>query len=1751
MAMQTVICGDPANVNFDLIAVDGLARGLSSESSSWLKNKLEGANRCARILFYNYPLEELLHSRRAIKSHALQLLRLVRESRQDQGQSRLIVFVAADLGGLIVKEALIEASRHSAEFANIKASTRLVAFVGTPHRWQSHDELETKLAEFLSSTSSGDLTFRGIHRLAKTIVSVSHEFSQTGMLIRSRIISVYSTHRDAPKIQDHITATFGIPMEIRCAIDKPLKTGTDVQGEVCNGISEVLDLGLEPILSVATTPDILSTVRDVVMCQEPCPRPLATHDLDRDLVRWLEKCPLFEQWTSYMGCSIFHIQGPIMNLSAVAEYAFQRASAFATVAEEKHKKPFALYFKFDRNDCQRNNIASMSRMFLAQIINQLSALPSSFITSSFEVLLLSESFTDQDIFFLLNTIRNLCPEKWTTWVLDGLDQCDRVSCDHFLSQLATIATQSEARFRIFITTSDPQHTRTHLAKPGVEYLHLDLESSGDLREEEQAVGKTIFLEDEFEAFEPYSSQLASLSEACQFDKELLIMTYEWLRHQCPRWLTGTSIQEGLKGLSPPSRHALLEQALGNIPLSARRTGRAMLLWIARSVRPLASLELASALGVDFAGFQPLDVDAFMHEAFGPLLAIRDGEAQFRQPWVRELILSRKEQEFWYAPSSPENDHREIAKTCLRFLSLPETVTRMISQNEGSCTSNILLDSRHDLLSYATQYWPVHYRLGYAARDDNVPTPPELATLLGNARALGAWLSAHGALSPPHLRPNRSYLNPLPVVSYLGFEQVVKDLLKDLLSEVHGAPETVQLIQDALYEASRMGHNHIVTMLLAVPFLLPVEGVIMSMDVAATSRHFDTTEALLGYVMRKHNEKATSVQCPENLLYRLAWSGKAKLLRKLFAVQLATKSLSPVTLSRMFSCAASGGRADFITTLLQCGVEVDDELKVDGFDPDVAIMNAAVKSGSGEVTKVFAAMNVNLETKDSYGLTALQKAVLLGHHQVTKVLLDAGANTASVEVEVLTYGGSVPTPTFVQVAVQCHIQCLTLLLENGASPDANADSYTALLHSAITGNLGMAKLLLKHGARVDGVGKWNPLCGAVEGIQVTKLEMVSLLLDHGADVNSLSQGYTPLQGAAAGNAMEAAKLLLEYGADISIHGTYVDALGQASSLGHAEMVRFLLKAGCDPNRADSQTGLNAIQIAAQDKHPQCIQALLDGGAEIEAPDGRAGPLFLAAGAGCLESVKLLISRGANLEAICQDPDNSGFGFNPLLIAAMQGEVEIVRALLAAGANVRIQIREQLTALHFGAMAQNDEAVLRALLEYTPDLNALDSDHSTALHSLMLNDFPTLGSAKILVNRGTDLTIRDFTGATALHMAVAKGKDEIAKYLVSCKANINGVEAAAGGPLHIACGTQNFEMVKFLVANGAQVDLLHSFAGTPLHAAIASRIVGDGVKAQLREDIIRYLVLEQEADVTVHGGTHFYTVLNAACMQPNLALLEFIMDQGAVLDDINVAAPNGCRPIHFATFQSVEHISHVLANGAVIDVRDKLGRTILHTAIGSGRPDVVQKVLSIGGRQLVREKDRDGWTPLMWAVRRCDGWGTSMDELADIVRLLLDHGADLWATGRQGEEMGWSALRLARYYGHTGEVISLLTPKKKEGVNGKGEVTMWNVRAHRSRQATVFAGAYCDLCLYGIYGIYYQNRKTDFCLCSKCYPYRDEVFPEGMTWTIGGDSEEFLPGSRDDEGEEQEEIPDEIQPRSPEQVKQVHTVEADYWSDSDSE
>jgi ankyrin repeat protein len=291
----------------------------------------------------------------------------------------------------------------------------------------------------------------------------------------------------------------------------------------------------------------------------------------------------------------------------------------------------------------------------------------------------------------------------------------------------------------------------------------------------------------------------------------------------------------------------------------------------------------------------------------------------------------------------------------------------------------------------------------------------------------------------------------------------------------------------------------------------------------------------------------------------------------------------------------------------------------------------------------------------------------------------------------------------------------------------------------------------------------------------QVQMVELLLTAAADPLLLDtrMGASALHKAAQSGVIDAARLLLDHGAFIDqqapIHGhtPVVDAAWHK----RLPMVRFLLERGASPDiHPHAYTVDQLFDFGFGDDDVVPYREAFDRARRRRA-DRASNPLRTAALGGDVEAVRAAIADGAAVNQMSVD------GHTPILDAAREGHADVVALLLESGADPRIvdQGNMKATPAHkAGYMGRTD--VMRLLVaDLRLELDAQGPYNGyTALHDAVWHGHTD--TARVVIDAGARLDLRDLYGRTPLDMARDYGYSE----LVDLLERAEGARPAADAP-----------------------------------------------------------------------------------------------------------------------------------------------------------------------------------------------------------------------------------------------------------------------------------------------------------------------------------------------------------------------------------
>ena len=215
--------------------------------------------------------------------------------------------------------------------------------------------------------------------------------------------------------------------------------------------------------------------------------------------------------------------------------------------------------------------------------------------------------------------------------------------------------------------------------------------------------------------------------------------------------------------------------------------------------------------------------------------------------------------------------------------------------------------------------------------------------------------------------------------------------------------------------------------------------------------------------------------------------------------------------------------------------------------------------------------------------------------------------------------------------------------------------TALYYASLCGFSGVVKYIIcTHG---EDVNAWSGYHGTPLRAASYKghIDVVRVLLDHGANVNTSDKKNTPLISAYHGRHLEIMRLLLGNGADVDAPDDLDDSvLNRASKHGQADVIHLLLQHNADVNYKGflDWTPLQGALLYGQTK---VVQLLLDHGADVAQSSGDSPPLHIAIRDHFFEIVQLLLEHGADV-TIRDVRDRT-----PYQVAKSKGLTEIAQLL----------------------------------------------------------------------------------------------------------------------------------------------------------------------------------------------------------------------------------------------------------------------------------------------------------------------------------------------------------------------------------------------------------------------------------------------------------------------------------------------------------
>ena len=391
-----------------------------------------------------------------------------------------------------------------------------------------------------------------------------------------------------------------------------------------------------------------------------------------------------------------------------------------------------------------------------------------------------------------------------------------------------------------------------------------------------------------------------------------------------------------------------------------------------------------------------------------------------------------------------------------------------------------------------------------------------------------------------------------------------------------------------------------------------------------------------------------------------------------------------------------------------------------------------------------------------------------------------------------------------------------LLQKNADVNApQVDGTTALHWAAQADDLETAELLIRAGAKVmqpNQAGATPLLLACING----SAAMIEALVKAGAGVNAplTRSGDTALMIASRSGKVGAVKVLLDAGSKVNAREDWggTTALMWAVSERHPAVVKLLIERGADVNARS-----NFVPSASGRGFEGTTPSASSPGKPEEFASGSLTPLMFAAREDDLESARLLVEAGADVNAL------GGDGKNALSLAVFDGSYDVASFLVDHRANVNQADAQGFTPLFWAVDRRNMETAPNFPWMVTADPLPLIKQllDAGANPNTVINNTPRArmreGSPRIVF-------------VTAFMRAAFAGDLELVQLLLAHGANPHVFSKDRESTLEAAAGTalingynrqrspqERLAVVKLLVEMGEDVNWADSYGITPLMGA----------------------------------------------------------------------------------------------------------------------------------------------------------------------------------------------------------------------------------------------------------------------------------------------------------------------------------------------
>lgn len=478
-------------------------------------------------------------------------------------------------------------------------------------------------------------------------------------------------------------------------------------------------------------------------------------------------------------------------------------------------------------------------------------------------------------------------------------------------------------------------------------------------------------------------------------------------------------------------------------------------------------------------------------------------------------------------------------------------------------------------------------------------------------------------------------------------------------------------------------------------------------------------------------------------------------------------------------------------------------------------------------------------------------------------------------------------------------------------------YQAIKHN----NIKAVKFFIENNAYVE-IATFDGITPLVLAIEENKPKIVELLIKEGkANIYGVYAKETekyPIYCAVKNKNLNMIKILLDNNFDLK-RESYI--LSYAMENSDENIIKYLVENGADMYSYE----ITALYQAVLNLNPKLVEYFLDKGASIEKAGGTDvyGNILMAASGSKFNNnknisavdLKLLESLSQNSAKIMQmiidkvDKkliNDSLEGKTPLIIAVGNSYIDTAKILIENGANINAVDIEGWSALSY-AVNNGDIEIAKLLLENKAKIK---DELLIAIKSPIVES--SINMMKLLIDNKVNINYTDEDGFNPLNIAIESRDMELTKFLITNGANVNSLMQDGVSLIGYAIAQNNMDLLQMLIENGANVNYTNgdSWANTPLQTA-----------SRLGLDNVVRILLTRNADINavdMNGNTALHT----AALNSQLSIVKLLLEKNPNLDIQNKV---GNTALHLAVISgNINIVGELVLKGANTRIRNNDGK-----------------------------------------------------------------------------------------------------------------------------------------------------------------------------------------------------------------------------------